>query len=691
MPARQLYNDYDFSAAGRAQWGESVRIENSSGGRPRRKITTHRVVVWFLESSFSDNMARYRDLKAALETPEGIFRVTDETGRDVVPAQRVKVMPHDLPPQWAQNLAEVSVQFEGVQEITGATEFDALMTPDGGAAVVLPNISGWVEGIATVRDSIDVPNRRQSLMTIALSGSVRANPELLPAERLLYLHQQKELIETAGDAKNGRLVFEGAGFDAVVEVESVSCDPKDGNDEMTWSMQVRKRRFPGWEYVETELKISTKDDQMANSRITTVAGIIRASARANADARLLEIRTAYSTSGRMFMEGGFDDTQMTGADGDTDAHAWPFSLVFREVLPGAVESYTLSVAPRTDFSGQVTMVYSGKVTAATEAAALAKAAALGAGKHPVMVGSDRTSGFISASGADAQMVEVTFSYSYLTRDTVRRLDLTSVTQRDPFGASSITVSGRAAAGTEAAALEFARTYRPSGMRLESTESAAKMIVEAASVLKEVGFSYRAHLDPDSGTLSYKKQVSEDSMSRKKVVVFSGRAIAANEAGATTLIDALAVVSGGKLLRNVRTPDFRQGSDTTTHFLGTEFDIAFSVPLAANGDDILQAQWKLTVSPSGPVNVFTPIPGAVEHVQANTGTHSGMAEIAGTIETIGANTGRDWARTLSLPSGGYAEPVQESRTERFHEKSTTDVASYIFEFRYAARYPSLGAI
>jgi hypothetical protein len=90
MPARQLYNDYDFSAAGRAQWGESVRIENSSGGRPRRKITTHRVVVWFLESSFSDNMARYRDLKAALETPEGIFRVTDETGRDVVPAQRVK-------------------------------------------------------------------------------------------------------------------------------------------------------------------------------------------------------------------------------------------------------------------------------------------------------------------------------------------------------------------------------------------------------------------------------------------------------------------------------------------------------------------------------------------------------------------------------------------------------------------------
>ena len=124
MPATHKYNDFNFSATGRPQWGESAMYEKTQGGRPRRRVVKYSITQWFLEPSFADNMARFLALRSALATPEGVLLIVDEVGKVVV-NKRVRVVEHGLPEQWAQHLAEVKVSFEAVEELTGATEFDA--------------------------------------------------------------------------------------------------------------------------------------------------------------------------------------------------------------------------------------------------------------------------------------------------------------------------------------------------------------------------------------------------------------------------------------------------------------------------------------------------------------------------------------------------------------------------------------
>jgi len=227
------------------------------------------------------------------------------------------------------------------------------------------------------------------------------------------------------------------------------------------------------------------------------------------------------------------------------------------------------------------------------------------------------------------------------------------------------------------------------MALDSQETVDTGYHADASLFQRVTFSYRAHLDPNSGTLDYRVQTSEDLTARKLTTTYSGRAVAATEAAADALIDAvLAVPSGGKLLRNERTANNRKGSDGGEHFMAKEFAVSYVSPLAAGSDDVIEASWSLECVGSQSSTVITPIPFSAPHVQTGCGTIPGSATISGVIVALSAATAKAWARSLSLPGGGYMDPLREKLTTMLLERTTATVTAYKLEFTYSARYTAL---
>jgi hypothetical protein len=681
--ASHRYNDYIFSNTGRPQFGESVKVERTTSGRPRRRIIRYAISHWFLEQSFADNAKRYMALRKALETPEGMLVIVDEAGKTLV-EKRVTVEANELPPQWGQHLMEVTVAFIAVEEMTGLSEFDAEFTPAGGSAIVLPKISAWKEGVNASRYSIDVPNRRESVMTVSARGSVRANPEHSPAARLAFLHAQKEILMGA-DAKDGVLAYAGAGFSETVRIDFIECDPIDGHDEMTWTLTATRRMFPSGMYAEASFEVSQSDALEANERRTVVAGTIRANDEAAAEIKREAIRVAYATSGRMLMDRRFQKTRAEGADGNTDIPQWGFSFTFREILPGAVESWTLAISDKEDSqSGNIVTTYSGKVTAASSAAAIAYAAVLGANKYPMLISNDTNTVQLSAGGASAQFIETTFSYTYQRKGTVQFAEVKAATQIDPFGASAIVVSGTAAAATEAAALALARTFKPSSalMALGSQEITEKTVRGAGTLFQRVTFSYSAHLDPSSSTLDYKVSTSEDPATRKKTTTYSGRAIAPTEVAANGLIDAVVVApSEGVRIRNERVPAFRKGSDGAAHFTGMDFSVSFVSKMADDGSDIIEAQSSLEIQPARQNNVIIRIPFGDPYVQTNTGIVPGSAVASGYCIALNQSTAEAWAAGVSAPSG-YAAGSKTKLTKNFMSFSGSVVLTYRVDFSYS---------
>lgn len=690
MPAAtHQYNAYVFSSTGRPQYGESAVYEADRNGRPKRRRVRYTVTQWFLEPSFADNQARYRTLLAALATPEGVLLINDENGNPLV-NRRVRVLTADLPEQWGQNMAEVKVAFEGVEEIEGATVFDAVFTPTGGGAVTLAKVDRWQQRINTDRPTRLVNNRRESIETVVASGVLRADPDDTPAERLAAL-QAAAAAMRACDAKEGVLVF--ADFTATMRVESIDADLGDGSDELRWSLTASATKFPTGTYAEAEFEVRQRDNLDASERVTQVAGVIRATDESGATAKRDAIAATYGT-GRMLLESSFDKRRLDGADGAADAREWNFSLSYREILPGAVASWTVTRADRTDYAtGIITTSISGRVSAANSGAAVAKAAELGANAYPVKVSDELTVGGRSAGGAAEQFTEVTFSYVYHRRGSEKHAEVTADTSRDHFGASTLTVSGTAAADTEANALTLARTYIPAGVLLSNKETVGTGYHgdpgdPAAALFRTVNFAYSAALAQTSGTLDYGVSTVDDYEARKVMVTYTGTARAANAEAADTLIDLLVTGQAGSLLRRERTT--RNRTNTTTVFLQRDFTYVYQQVMGGAGTEVMQAELSLEDTFSVNAAVLTPIPYATAHIQTNVGTTIGMRVISGFIVAAGAATCTGWARAFKAAhgTGGYADPPRERMTQQFLPRSTTDISAYRLEFSYPYKFTNL---
>lgn len=687
MPnSTQRYRDYIFSATGRPQYGEATTYEKEApGGRVVRRRVKYTLTQWFLEPSFADNMSRYQALRAALAVPEGVLLIQDENGTTLV-NRRVTVCDHALPEQWSANLTEVKVGFECWEEIT-ADVFDATFTPTGGSAVTLPKVDDWHERIDAERYSRLVPNRRESWQTISAKGSLRANPDHTPAQRLATLQAAAAALR-ACDAKEGTLTF--GDFTAVMRIDVIDAPIADGGDVLRWTLAASRLRFPAGNYAEAAFTVKQADNVQASERLTTVAGEIRAYDAAGAEAKRDAIAGAFAT-GRALLAKAWDKKVLNGTDGEADAREWVFSFTYREILPGAVASYTLNVQDRTDFaSGLIASTYSGTVTAADSAAALAKAAELGAGKYPMPTGSDLQVGALSSGGSAEQFTQVTFSYGYLRRGSAKHAEVTAETSTQAFGTTTLTVSGTAAADTEANARVFARTFKPSGLLVDEREGAATAYHGTApdSLFQKVTFSYTVQYAPLSGTLDYGVNTVEDFDAYTTTVRVRGVARAASAAFADVLINAALVGLPGVRMLNDRTPNYRAG-DGGTIYTQTDFAISHLAPLSAGDNDILLAEYAVEKVFSNNRTVLTPIPYGSPHVQSNVGIEPGMLTVSGSVTSLGATTGQTWARGLrSNGSGGYPMAPREKLTRRYLPRSTSQVRCHVLEFSYPFAFTSL---
>lgn len=682
----QSYRSYVFSDTGRPQYGESCTYEKESrSGRVLRRRVKYTVSQWFLEPTFGDNAARFVALRAALASPEGVLRITDEHGTELV-NRRVHVCDHALPEQWSASMSEVKVAFECWENIS-ANIFDATFTPTGGAAITLPQVQDWNESIKADRWSFLVNERRESRQFIGASGIYRADPDALPAARLAAVQAAASALRQC-DKKEGVLAY--GDFSELMRVDSIELPQGDGSDALRWTLQASRLRFPAGNYAEAAYEVKRADNVQASERLTTVSGDIRAYDEAGAQDKRDAIAAVFAT-GRALLGSQFNKKAVDGTDGAEDAREWTFSLTYREVLPDAVASWTLTVSDRTDYAtGLITTTYAGRVTAANTTLALALVAAKAAGKYPMPVSSEVSVGSLSSGGSDEQFTEVTFSYAYLRRGAERHAEVMSENSSENFGNVTVTVSGTAAADTAAHALAFARTFLPSGVLVSQRESEAQAYHGETpdSLFLKLSFTYVAQSAHSVTSLEYGVDTTEDFDAFTTTKTWSGMVRSANESVSNSAINTLISGAAGSRVRDQRKPSYRkEGSNLV--YVGTEFNVSFVAALSAGGNDIISAQYSVDRSYSFQNTVVTPIPYSSPNVQTNTGVLPGGMVIQGTIVTVSETGGLSWARGLrSVAAGGHALQPREKIEVRFLPRSNSDVRCHALEFTYPYVFATL---
>lgn len=685
MSASITYNSFEFAAGSSRPWISARRtfIAETEGAPPVKARVEYTVKTWFLEPGYADNQARYSLLVAALKTAtEGVLVHTDENGNELT-RTRVRVGTSDLAEQWGEHLLEVTVVFHATEDLTaGASTVAMTYTPTGGLAINLPNVIHFSESIRANRYSDNLPNRRETVGTIAATGKVRANPNDTPADRRTYLLAQKAIIDAAIDSKEGALAF--AGFSKTVKIEVLATDPADGTEELSWSLQASYLRFPAGDYAEAEFTVKQRDNLSSSERVTTVQGRVRADDEAGALTKIAAIQATY-LSGRILLDKEVGTPRLDGADGTAFVDV-SFALTFRETIGGT--SYKLDVTSRDDTrTGQVIITYSGTVTAATSSVAVTEARALGDAKHPIRMVSQETISVMSVAGATSQFVQVAFCYEYLTKGSALYAEVTSDVERNTFGANVQSVSGYAVAASESAAFTLARSFKPTGlMQRTGRESSESVKKDGTAQFVKVTFSYSYHIDALTGAIEYGIKTSEDLSTREKTVIYSGNAYGPDEATANSLIDALVAGASGSRMLNER--EAKYDKTASAKFKLVSFNVAYRAPLAAGSDDILEAEWSVENIYSFDRAVLTEIPFSTPHVQTSTGGTAGTSRVSGRMLCLNLSTALTWARAKT-PGGGYqVEAPRERAGYRCVKMSGTSVATVTLEFDYSRAYPTL---
>lgn len=684
MPSATVqYRDYFFSITGRPHYGRKVKYESDVPDTPAvRGKVTYTVQHVFLEDTFADNQARYAALRLALQDPEGMLYIADENGTQLV-NQLVRVDDSDLPAQWAQHVAEVTVTFMATENLNGGSSINATYTPTGGAGINLANVISWKENIRTERYSTLVANRKETNGSVITSGRVRSDPAQTSVQRRAYLQGVENSLKVCADSKDGRLVY-GA-FDRVIKVDSIDIDDHDGSDILDWTLTCSYRRFPVGDFAEADYTITARDSLEKFERLTSVKGTVKADDEAGAKAKAQGIIDAYK-EGRTLLGSEMDSHDVDGTDGV----AWlelSFSADYRETISGAAESFKLTISDKDDLkSGQLITTYSGTVTAANASTALTKARALGDGKYPIRLTSTESTATASVSG-DSWLVEVTFSYEYLRKGSKQYAEVSSETDKATFGNNTTTVNGFAIAVTESDAYTLARTFIPGGMIRSQKENSTNLNAGTANVQhSRVDFTYVVHLAKESGSIQYQLRTALDYRALETTKTYSGTAWADTESNADTLIAALITSDTGKRSLDDRTSQFDHGSALV--FMSRSFTITYVLPLADDsfGDGgIIEASLSIDITFSINAAVITPIPFGVPHVQTATGITPGLKVASGSVTALTLATARTWARG-NMPSGGYADPAREKEDTVY--SSGTTVKAYKLDFTYPMRYPQL---
>jgi hypothetical protein len=682
---------YSFSDEGTAQWGQRNDYDAQGEGPPQIRRTTYTIVQTFNERSYADNEARIQRLRAVLDAAEGKLVIRDENGGPVVTAQ-VRVRSDDVPREWRQYKAEVTVVLEQRRLLESATALPATFTPTGGAPVSLPNVADWKVAIRTTRFSNQASNRDETIETVTASGFILVDKALAPAERLKFLQKRQEEFRRC-DAKEG--VLKWGGDSLTVRVESLDVTLGDGQDRATWSLVAFRKTFPNGSYAQPEYSVTNRWDYSTGHLVTSVRGTVKADREEEAKSAIAALKQSHSGAGRILENEETSDARLGGVDGA----AWlevSFSYEYRETIREFI-GYQLRVSTRDEAeSADKRVTYEGSVAGESVAAALAIAREVGANKLPGMVSSEEVvSTKKNSLSSDETFVEVTFAYEYLGKSgTLRYAEVTREIVRPAFGEAREVISGFAAAETLNAAMTMMNSLRLSGrvQRDETTRSGERKIGEAAGQVLRLEFSFEYYLTPVRVSLAYGVETTNDLAALEKTVVLSGVARGPSEAACRAAIEALSNQTRAGMTRLVHTrrPEFeKQGSDTemlvsvafTDRFAGVADDL--------DGVDIVDASYSVRTQYSVNKVSMTLIPGGHPYRQTGLGWIPGLRTVSGSVTARREATARNWGRARrGLLTGGDIDQLEDDLQMRFLPLSGEMIKSYTYAFTFAARYAHL---
>lgn len=681
MPLQIFYGTYAFHQTGVPSYG--LQIQPESGQLPVRQNHTYRVRHKFLEESFADNEARLRELKIALETqPRAVLRILDERGT-VLLSQEVRFGGLEVPEDWGQFQREVSLSFETYGKGVTAGP-SATFAPTGGIAIVLPNIQRWEGSVRAERYSEQAPNRKSVTETVAGSGKVIADPALAAEERRDYLLAQKALIEGMIDWKDGVLTF--GEFEETMKIEEARADLGDAQEELTWSFTATRWRFPEGVYAEADYEIVHTQSRTGDPSMA-VSGRVLADTLAHAEEEALAIKSRFS-AGRTLETQEIRHREVSGGDGTA---ALELNFSFRFLEAATVTSFDLRISTKTDHrSGDVTTSYSGKVRAATSAAAIAKARALGANKMPFLLSATEDVSS-EGSGETETFGTVDFSYEYLGKSAVRFAEVRVERSAERFGTGAVSVSGYVTALTEATAMAYADGFKIAGMiiRSEKVTPATLSRDDAPAHFSRLEFGYAYETAITGASISYGKDTETDWKARQRTITFQGSAFAATLLAANAMINAVAVVSGVRV-RSKRTENYdAQGSLSVLREVS--FSEQFSTVIGVNeGSDVIEAGYSIEINwPVWKAQIDL-IPYAKPYVQERVHQSIGSITVSGSITTANSVTGETWMKAKKALATGYLDVCQERHEFVMNPLSSSSVAMNRWSFTYASNDLSLAA-
>lgn len=686
MSIRIFYNAYEFTAAGCAQFSRISRMDPSpeTGAIPVRELVTWRIKEVFTESTFADNHARFEELRAALATTSGVLRINDESGGTIYNGP-VRVSSHDLPEQWGQYSMDATVDFAAPPAELAGNATNASFTPAGGSAVVLPAVEDWKEAVRTERYSTAVPNRRETIVRVTLSGTYVPDPTLEAAQVRALLEAKRAEVKSCAQCPDGTLVF--GGINQVVRVEDADADIGDGTSKCAWSITAFYRQFPDGDYAEAEYTLSIKDNMESAERVYTMRGKVRAHTEEAATAKANALRDTMVAGGRLQTVNETEVQRVDGEDG-ADFIELSFSFEWRQMLDENV-SWNLSISTKDELrSDSRTQTWSGTVRASGSAAALAKVEELVEGATGWLMSKTQTLSTRGINDAE-QFYEVQFSYEYLSRAGMIFAEISSDAQDESFGENATTISGYVVADSESTAVALARGLKPAGTLLRSSRE-NKMNYKMGSGLTggtqfiKVDFSYVFRAERTEGSLRYSVAKVKDYKAGLLTTTVSGTAWAASEAACNTLIDALKTQYGetGKLAHDERRPEFEQRT-TLNGFLQVPFTLQFEGALTAL-DQVLEAEFSLETVGSIDKSVVTPIPFGVPVAQVNCGLTVGTRTVTGFASGTNENAVRSWGqgkRSMVQGSGRYEVAPREKMAYTSHYAAPDAVRIMRFDFTY----------
>lgn len=690
------FEGISLEALGDVIFSRSANFE-SQGGRPTTCNVNWTIQLTTNETGFAANAAIVEGLLAALNTGEGRLIIEDDEGGLVVDAP-AKVLRYSEPLAWRQYQSQVSIEFSTVDRTLATVTAGMTLTPVGGTAVELGDITDWKEGLTTSRPTVDLPNRNESRAAFSGSGKIHADPGLSETARRNWLLAKAAAIRAAGGSREATIAYGNQSY--LVRVDKVEAQlAGQGSEYLIWSIEAHQRSFPTTA-AEADFRVVYTTDHTTGTVRIAVTGEVRAPTESDANAKVASIRAIFQ-SGRGLQEDRVEHQQMSdAATGDYSHVKSSFSLGFID-LNASVVNWNLTVSTKRDVrSGQVTTTYSGSVLASSQAVALAKARDLGKGKMPFPLTESETNQYEKSGEGDVQRhMRCDFSYDYQTGLASGEIhaEVRLETAHDFYGPTSVTIQGTVRATSAAAALTFGRLFKQGGyLVLSEQEGQAHEYRDTTSnaLLQQVTFTY-SYLAPHTEiTIGYAREESNDYEAQETMVTYSGTVFAATEN-----LSRLAVTSltGGSLAGRRMNDRFNaryklHGSKSVLE----GYD--FSVQIKANvfqGVLALPAIWEASfqISRTFAIQqvVVTPIVFGTPVVQTGLGLIPGSIVLNCSLRGNNLAAMREWARgKRALVTGGstYAQPPKETESTIMKRYEQETVKEHTFDAEYPYHAPTL---